>query len=82
MNAFEAGTPALGNLEEQRQNALKEAMKEAEDRFVEEMANVIATVPDKEEAIKIMKEKWALLTSELSKKSAEVIKAHPAVTQD
>ncbi len=66
--------PAPENLEDQKHKELQAAMDE-EDRIMAEIDKVLASMPDRAEAEKIVLEKWAPLMDGAMKKSGEALKA-------
>lgn len=66
--------PAPENLDDQKYRELQVTMDE-EDRVMEEIDNVLVSTPDRDEAEKIVLEKWAPLMDKAMKKSGEALKA-------
>ena len=75
---FESGIPPQSggsesspeNLEDQKYRELQEATEE-QNRIMREIEKVLASTPDKDEAEKIIIEKWAPLMDEATKKLGE-----------
>jgi hypothetical protein len=65
-------SPAPENLEDQKYAALQAAIDE-EDRIMKEIDNVFVTIPNREEAEKIVLEKYAHQMDEAMKKSKQTL---------